>query len=282
MRRCNADLQRYRMTAEEILAVAAEIKQARISTVFLQAGQDRQCDAIIEAVIPEIHRRLGLDVLLCVGERPPAIYHRYAALGAGAFILKFETSDPQFYRELTQVPAEHRLRSIRAVRAVGMRLGTGNIVGLPQQTIESIAADFLFARELQPDFVSAAPFIANEGTPLAAAPPGDLDLTLNLMALWRIVLPRSLIPAVSALEKIRPGGQARGLQAGANVLTINFTPEIYRCKYAIYSQRRFIVGLVHALRTIRGAGLQVRGEVSCCSPLGPVPAETASAQSAAG
>jgi biotin synthase len=260
MRHQNGSLARYRMSTEEILAVAVHIRSQGISTAFLQAGQDRESDAILEQVIPEIKGGLGMNVLLCVGERPEAVYRRFAELGADAYILKYETANAALYRQIASVTPEPRLRCLAALRAAGLKIGTGNIVGLPGQTLEDIADDFLLALALHPDFVSAAPFIPNEGTPLAQFPVGDLDLTLNLMALWRIALPDALIPAVSALEKIRPGGQLTGMNAGANVLTINFTPEDCRAKYAIYSEQRFVVSLRHALETVRRAGLRVRAE----------------------
>jgi biotin synthase len=77
------------------------------------------------------------------------------------------------------------------------------------------------------------------------------------MAIYRLILPSCLIPSVSALEKIHQGGQLMGLNAGANVLTINFTPPQWRQKYAIYSQKRFVVSFAHALRIISQAGLEV-------------------------
>jgi biotin synthase len=260
MRCPNQALPRYRMRAEEILAVAAEIKRCRLSTVFLQAGQDRACDELLEEIIPQIKFGMGMNVLLCLGERPAEVYRRFAELGADSYILKFETSDPQAYRDIARVSPHHRWECMGAIRKARLRLGTGNIVGLPRQTLESIAEDFFFGLDVQPDFVSAAPFIPNEGTPWEGFPCGDLDVTLNLMALWRIALKRSFIPAVSALEKIRPDGQLRGLNAGANVITINFTPKDFRAKYAIYSEQRFVVSLRHALHTIHRAGLRVRHE----------------------
>ena len=139
-----------------------------------------------------------------------------------------------------------------------MKLGTGNIIGLPGQTLDTLVEDILLAREMQPDFVSSSPFIPNENTPLEHLGMGDLQLTLNSIAICRLLFPNALIPAVSALEKICKGGQMMGLKAGANVLTINFTPKDFRDKYAIYSKERFVVSLDHARATISGAGLRVR------------------------
>lgn len=258
MRACNTEAERFRMSADEIFAIAEKIKECGIGTAFLQSGQDPRSDETLESVIPRIRQELDLDVLLCLGERPLLVYKRFFELGAGAYILKFETSNPVYYDQLVGSPLEHRLQCTAWIREAGMKLGTGNIVGLPQQSLADLVDDFRLALKIQPDFVSCAPFIPNQGTPLEHLPDGDFNTTLNMMALWRIALGNVLIPSVSALEKLAPGGQTAGLQAGANVITINFTPEEARQKYAIYSKQRFIVNMEHAFNTIQAAGLSVR------------------------
>jgi biotin synthase len=146
-----------------------------------------------------------------------------------------------------------------------MKVGTGNIIGLPHQSTESIVSDIRLAFKFKPDFVSAAPFVPNQGTPLQDRPFGDINLTLNTMAILRIGLKEALIPSVSALEYIRTGGQLMGLNAGANVLTINFTPQSRRRYYNIYARDRFIVTLSHAINTTKMAGLTVSPKVLLCN-----------------
>lgn len=253
----NKEMVRYRMDVDTILAITEGIVAEGITTVFLQSGQDPKSDDIVFEVIPRI-RTLGVNVLLNLGEKSRDTYARYVAAGADSYILKFETSDPDLYEKIVGSPLAKRLECTRWIKAVGMKLGTGNIIGLPGQTLDTLVEDILLAQEMQPDFVSSSPFIPNENTPLESLGMGDLQLTLNSIAICRLLFPNALIPAVSALEKIRKGGQLLGLKAGANVLTINFTPKDFRDKYAIYSKERFVVSLDHARATISGAGLQVR------------------------
>lgn len=256
MRSPNQSLERYRLDAATILSIADEIERHRIPILFLQAGQDPRSDAIVEEVIPRIKARTGLRVLLCLGERPRATYERFARLGADSYILKFESSDSDLYRSITRTSLERRLQCVRDLQELGYDVGTGNIVGLPGQTLDQLVEDILLALELQPDFVSASPFIANPSTPFEEQPEGSLSLTLNTLAIYRIALRTPLIPNVSALEKIQIGGQRMGLEAGANVTTVNFTPKSFQEKYNIYSNERFVVSLNHALSTIEAAGLE--------------------------
>jgi biotin synthase len=251
----NKALERYRMTADDILMFAGRIRETGIATIFLQGGQDPGMDSVVSAVIPRLRAEFGTEVLLCLGERPRHVYEEWAALGATSYILKFETSDPVLYDEIVRTPLARRLDCLRWIRSAGMQIGTGNIVGLPGQTFDTLVDDIMLAADIGPDFASSSPFIPNEGTPMATVEEGDIDLTLNTMAIFRILFPTALVPTVSALEKLRPGAQRTGLDAGANVITINFTPPEFREKYAIYSSGRFVVSSDHAKRIVADAGL---------------------------
>jgi biotin synthase len=264
MRASNKELERYRIeSAEKILEVVAEIKSLGIPVVFLQSGQDRHStyNNVIEQVIPEIKKQ-GLKVLLCVGERPRETYQKWFNLGADSYILKFETSCPYFYKKTTYTSLAKRLQCIHNLQKIGYQIGTGNIVGLPGQYFETLLEDIFLALKIKPNFVSSSPFIPNPNTPYEQEKYGDINLTLNTMAIYRIALKNCLIPTVSALEKIQKDGQLMGLNAGANVITINFTPADFRHKYRIYSDKRFVVKLEHALDIIHRAGLEVEKSIS--------------------
>ena len=212
---------------------------------------------MVAQAIAEIKKRYRCSIILCLGEKQPEIYRKFYSAGADAYILKFETSDPRLYRAITDSSLGSRLRCIRQLRDIGYKIGVGNIIGLPDQTPDSVWEDMVLSMQMGPDYVSCAPFIPNQGVPLENLPYGDLNMTLNWMAICRIILKTCLIPSVSALEKIKEGAQLRGLNAGANVMTINFTPHQYREKYSIYNKERFIVSLDHALNTAGNAGLKV-------------------------
>jgi biotin synthase len=257
MRSAHRSIHRYRMSLGEILDVAESIVKTGISVVFLQGGQDPKMDPVVAKAIAEIKKRYHCSVILCLGEKDPATYQMFYSAGADAYILKFETSDPLLYRTVIHANPEKRLQCIKQLRENGYKVGVGNIIGLPDQTTDSLGEDILLSMKIDPDFVSCAPFISNQGVPFENMPYGDLNTALNWMAICRILLKKCLIPSVSALEKIQKGAQLKGLNAGANVMTINFTPPQYRKKYSIYSKERFVVSIDHALETAKRAGLSV-------------------------
>ncbi|MHB9138619.1 MAG: biotin synthase BioB [Victivallaceae bacterium] len=257
MRTTNKDLNRYILDPDDIISTATIIKNSGIKVVFLQGGQNPDIDYLLEQVIPVIKKELHLEVLLCLGERPRHVYEKFAQLGADSYILKFESSDPKLYEEISHTPLARRLEYIKWIQSAGLKLGTGNIVGLHNQSLQSLVEDIFLGIKIQPDFISSSPFIPGVNTPMQNYISGSSDITLNSMAIWRIALRTPRIPAVSALETVCKDGQKMGLDAGANVITINFTPKENQNLYKIYSERRFVVNLDHALRTIEGAGLRV-------------------------
>lgn len=257
IRYSNKKLKRYRLTSEEIFFIAKQIKNLGILTLLIQGGEDPNIDKTIKEVLPKIKKKLKIDnVILCLGNRSKEQYKKFKVLGANAYILKFETSNSKLFQEIRYEPLKQRLQCLKWLKKLGFKVGTGNIVGLLGQTIESIADDVLLAKKLNTEFVSIVPFIPNEGSSFEKESHGDFNLALNTLAVLRIMFKNALIPAVSAFEKIKKGGQIMCFDAGANVITVNFTPPQYRKKYLIYCKERFIVTLKHALDCIKTVGLK--------------------------
>ena len=258
MRCANQSDSGFTLSAQQIIATAAAIRDAGITVVFLQGGETPETTDLVAKVLPEIRKLFDgdLQLLLCLGEKSRDELACLKASGADGYILKHETSDPELFRSLRHRDLQDRLDCLKNLLALGYQVGTGNIVGLPGQSRESIANDILLSAQLGTHMTSCAPFIPAPATPLADLQAGDLDLTLNTLALMRIIHPKALIPTVSALEKLRPGGQLAGLNAGANVITVNFTPAREKSVYRIYGAERFCVSLGHAAATLQQAGLQ--------------------------
>ena len=258
--RASNRMERYYRRGDELLAAARRVREAGLGVVSFQGGDVPRTTRTIGEIIPEVRREFSgeVDVLLCLGDKSRDDYAYLRRQGATSYILKHETSDPGLHRAMRETPLEARLEAARDLVSLGYRLGTGTIVGLPGQTEASLVADILLAGELGASMTSASPFVPAADTPLATAPPGDIDTTLNVIALMRLAYPHALIPTVSALETLVPGSQTRGFAAGANVITVNFSGEPDQARYPIYGSSRFVVRRDYALRTVEDAGLQPR------------------------
>jgi biotin synthase len=248
----------FELSEAQIVSIAERIKESGINIVFLQAGEVKKTTQLVGNVLPEIRSLFGgvVELLLCLGNKKEEEYLFLKNQGATSYILKHETSDAELNEKMRHSSFVNRVEGLRTLVRTGYKVGTGAIVGLPGQTIESLADDLLLAREIGAHMVSASPFIPAPDTPLAHHPPGDLSVTLNFIALARLMNPVWLIPSVSALETRRSGGQSAGLAAGANVLTVNFTPVNERENYLIYGKDRYIVRNDHVNEIVAKAGLQ--------------------------
>ena len=235
LRRDNGKLERYRLDAEEILSLAEKAKGYGYQTVVLQSGEDGYFDAVrLAAILREI-KKLDLAITLSIGERSYEEYKILREAGADRFLLRIETTDERLYEELDPgMSHRNRLRCLEDLKRLGYEVGTGTLVGLPGQTLESLAEDILFYQSIDADMLGIGPLIPNGDTPLGGAPAGDFHITRRMVALLRLLLPEANLPATTAVETLLPGGREIMLASGANVVMPNVTEGEYRRKYALY------------------------------------------------
>ncbi|MDT0267448.1 radical SAM protein [Streptomyces sp. DSM 44915] len=261
----------FRMDTERLVDIAASVRANDIDVVFFQGGEIPQTTRVVGEAIPAVRELYDGDVeiLLNLGNKRRGEYEYLREQGATSYILKFETSDPTLNERMRRETLESRLTCLRDLLDLGYRVGTGSIIGLPDQDVASVARDLVFARDLGVHMCSVAPFVPAPDTPLAGHQGGDVELTLNAIAVSRLLGPSWLIPSVSALSKRAGEGQYRGLMAGANVITVNFTPDEQRDRYLIYGRDRFVVKRDYARDVIARAGLTPRGSVFLDATAGP-------------
>ncbi|MFF4872666.1 radical SAM protein [Streptomyces sp. NPDC090109] len=251
----------YFLSADKIVELAGLIRNNGIDVILLQGGETPALMPLLEEVIPRIRRLYDdrVEILLNVGNLKRAQYERLRAVGATSYILKHETSDPELFFSLRHETLETRLRCMRDLQEVGFKVGTGLISSLPGQSLDSIIDDIELAGELGVDMCSVSPFVPAPNTPMSISPIGDNELALNVIAVLRLRYPQLLIPSVSALERVGSGGQSRGLDAGANVMTVNFSSAGDQKRYLIYGKDRFVVTLDHVRGLVRSSGLELSG-----------------------
>ncbi|WEB42134.1 radical SAM protein [Streptomyces yunnanensis] len=264
MRRDNTrENDRYFMSSDDILERAREIRAAGIDIILLQGGETPRNLSAIEDAIPRIRALYDgrVEILLNLGNMRREQYERLRALGATSYILKHETSDVRLFEAMRHESLDDRLRCMRDLLDLGYRVGTGLISSLPGQTLDSIVDDIELAETMGVHMCSVSPFVPAPNTPLQLSPIGDNELALNALATLRLHRPQLLVPSVSALEKTSSGGQSRGLAAGANVMTVNFTGDTDRQRYLIYGKDRFVVKKQYVDGLVRASGLRLRGSV---------------------
>jgi biotin synthase len=242
LNRKNKHIKRYRLTQSQVLDSVARMAAQGIKTVVLQSGEASDLDAEwLAIVIREIKQRHHLAVTLSVGEQDLKTYRLWREAGADRYLLKIETTDREIYQAMhPEMDYDRRVTCLRNLKKLGYQVGSGIIIGLRGQTRSSIARDILFFQRHGFDMIGIGPFIPHYQTRLAKDKKGEALLTLNALALTRIVTRFSHLPATTALGSMEQDYRREGLQAGANVLMPNFTPQPYRRYYELYPGKRCV------------------------------------------
>ena len=251
LRRSNNRVTRYRMTPEAIVEAAIEAHAVhKFGTFVLQSGEDPGYELKnLKWAVQEIKLATNAAITLSIGERSCGVYRALWEAGAGRFLLKFETSCGQIFRKLKPTTTlEQRLGCLGTLRSLDYQVGSGIILGLPGQDLESVANDLLLCRDEDYEMVSIGPFIPHPDTPLSSANIAtNVCSTLTTIAVARLLVPYAHMPATTALGVIGQNdkwwkreapqlqdARSLALMAGANVLMLDVTPAKYRDSYSIY------------------------------------------------
>lgn len=243
IRRSNRSCPRYSLSRQEIAAAARFASEAGFGSVAIQSGEieSEEHTRFIESVLREI-APLGLGVTLSLGEQSEDVYRRWREAGATRYLLRIETSDPDFYSVLHPPGCsfDRRVGCLASLKRCGYQTGTGVMIGLPGQTAEMLARDIAFFREIDADMIGMGPWIPHPDAPFPPtgseilAPRARLDLALDMIAVTRIALGDVNIAAATALQVLDPRGREKALMAGANVIMPNITETRHRAGYRLY------------------------------------------------
>ena len=241
IRKENKNIKRYRLSKDEILSCCRNGYELGFRTFVLQSGEDGYfSDNLVAKIIDEI-KSLYPDcaLSLSLGEKPYKTYKLWFDSGADRYLLRHETANNGHYKRLHPeiMNPETRKQCLFGLKDIGFQVGSGFMVGSPYQTMQDIIEDLRFLDELQPDMIGIGPYISHRNTPFKDFPSGDLDLCLRLIAILRLMFPRALIPATTALGTIAPNGRELGLKVGANVVMPNLSPVKYRKQYELYDDK---------------------------------------------
>lgn len=243
LRRGNPKAERYHLDKDEILACCEQGAGLGFRSFVLQGGEDPwyDDDRLIDIVSAMHARHPECAITLSCGERSHDSYARLRRAGVDRYLLRHETASPEHYAMLhpASQSLENRVKCLWDLKSLGFQAGCGFMVGSPWQTMDAIADDLDFIHRFQPHMIGIGPFIPHHDTPLAGWPAGDIGLTLFLLSLVRIMQPRALMPATTALASLDAHGREKGVLAGANVLMPNLSPPDVRSSYNLYDNKAY-------------------------------------------
>lgn len=241
IRKENRKIQRYRLTKEQIMECCKLGFDLGYRTFVLQGGEDpyftddKICDMVHE--IKENYPECA--VTLSIGERECTSYESFLKAGATRYLLRHETANPEHYRALhpPELSFEHRMQCLRDLKELGYQVGAGCMIGSPGQMLSCLADDLYFLQELQPHMIGIGPYITQKDTPFAGAENGSVEQTLFMLGVLRLMFPKALLPATTALGTLDARGRERGILAGANVIMPNLSPVSVRKQYQLYDNK---------------------------------------------
>jgi biotin synthase len=250
IRKGNRRVRRYQMSETEIVEAARWAYAQRYGSIVLQAGERAdphfvmQVTWLLEQIRAVTHGELGIT--LSLGEQTPEVYQQWFKAGAHRYLLRIETTNPRLYQQLH--PHDHdfetRRACLRTLREIGYQVGTGVMIGLPGQTMMDLVDDLFFFKTHDIDMLGMGPYIVHPETPLASTVPADPErnaqhfaLSLNMIAVARLLMPDINIAATTALQALNPIGREMGLLAGANIIMPNITATQYRADYQLYANK---------------------------------------------
>lgn len=241
IRKSNRELKRYSLSEEEIIECCKRGYKLGFRTFVLQSGENmKYTTPLIVKILTKIKDMYpDCAITLSIGERNYESYEAFKKAGANRFLLRHETANEEHYGRLhpRNLSLEERKKCLFHLKELEYQVGTGFMVGSPYQTVECLAEDLLFIRELSPHMVGIGPFLPHNQTPFKEEKMGSYKLTLFLLSILRIMIPNVLLPATTALGTIHPSGREEGILSGANVVMPNLSPLRVRTQYELYDNK---------------------------------------------
>jgi biotin synthase len=247
----NKKLHRYNIPDAQIKKSVAYALKNNFGSVIFQSGE-RDDSLFIEQVnnILKTTKRITnnkIGITLSCGEQTKKTYEKWYDSGAHRYLLRIETSSKDLYYKIHPENNIHnfetRLKALKNLKKIGYQTGTGVMIGLPYQTIENLADDLLFFKNIDIDMVGMGPYIEHPDTPLynlrhlLMSKKERFNLTLRMIAVLRIMMKDINIASTTALQSIMPDSRKKALISGANVIMPDLTPVKYIKDYFLYENK---------------------------------------------
>ncbi len=247
----NKVVDRYFVSDDEVLEAAKYALENGYGSMVIQSGERtdkvfvNKVTKLLEKIKAQSSGKLGIT--LSMGEQTEETYKCWFEAGAHRYLLRIESSNPELYYKIHPNNARHsfeyRLNALKLLRKTGYNVGTGVMIGLPFQTIDDLAGDLLFFREMDIDMAGMGPYIEHKDTPLyqykdLLMPKSErFYLSLKMVAILRIMMKDVNIAATTAMQTLDKQGREKALKVGANIIMPNLTPVKYREGYLLYEDK---------------------------------------------
>ena len=170
----------------------------------------------VTAMVREV-RALGLETCLTLGMLKPEQAQRLSDAGLDYYNHNLDTSESFYGEVITTRTYQDRLDTLAAVRAAGIHVCCGGILGMGEQPEDRVAfLHTLATLDPHPESVPINNLVQVPGTPLAGTAAIDPIEFVRIIALARILMPRSHVRLSAGRAQMSDEMQALCFLAGAN------------------------------------------------------------------
>jgi biotin synthase len=214
------------MEVERVIAEALQAKQGGATRYCLGAAwrspKQRDLDTVI-AMVKGV-KALGLETCVTLGMLSPAQADSLAEAGLDYYNHNIDTSE-RFYKEIiTTRSFDDRLETLGHVRQAGIKVCSGGILGMGETAEDRVDMLLTLANlPVPPESVPINMLIPMPGTKLADVPPVDPIEFIRIIALARILMPKSHVRLTAGRTKMTDEMQALCFFAGANSIFVGDT-----------------------------------------------------------
>lgn len=237
----NESLHRYIIPKEEVFEILFRWVNMGIKVFHFSSGEQNGylIEDLVE-ILECVHSLKAKAIIVLGNKRNNDLIKMKKACPDITLIEKFETSNPWLYNEYNDKNGnlEFRLSQLNIARELGFKIGTGNIVGLPYQSHSTLIDDLMMLKKIKPDQASTSNYIRSGQSVFSKFKEKSNvnDNTKLFIALMRLGLDgKTIIPTNSSLGTV---GKEEALHCGANLVSLNLTPEQYLDNYIIYDKKR--------------------------------------------
>jgi biotin synthase len=183
-------------------------------------GPDARLMAQVAAGITAIKDAVDINVACSLGMLTPEQVDELAAMGVHRYNHNLETARSHFPNVVTTHTWEERFETLRLVRAAGMEVCCGGIIGMGE-TVEQRAEFAAQLAAVEPDEVPLNFLNPRPGTPLGGREPMAGSDALRTVAAFRLAMPRTVLRFAGGREiTLGDLGARQGLLGGINAVIV--------------------------------------------------------------
>lgn len=210
-----------RIAVEKVISEAQQAKASGSTRFCMGAAwrnpHERDMPYVLD-MVREV-KALGLETCMTIGMLNASQAERLKGAGLDYYNHNLDTSREYYPNVISTRSFDDRLDTLSHVREAGLKVCSGGIVGLGEETKDRIGLLFELATlPIHPESVPINMLVPMQGTPLAEVEKLDVTEWIRTIAVARIIMPKSYIRLSAGRESLSDADQALAFMAGANSL----------------------------------------------------------------